>query len=90
MKLSNIILEKRSPGSFKTTETGFDPETGTHTWDVEYDPIYTLDSDLQKAYDNFKTVVDKHEDDVVLKRLFIHLGNFKKQLRTYITKQYGR
>ena len=50
MKLKDIILEA---GTFTTTRTGEDPETGKVSWTVTPTPAVSLNNNLDKVYTDF-------------------------------------
>jgi hypothetical protein len=87
MKILKLI---ETTDKFTTTLTDKDPQTGTLTWDVEYTPLKSLDTNLEKIYTDFKKAADKHPEDQKLQSFLDTFALFKKLLRRHITQTYGK
>lgn len=96
MKLGKILSEREEIGhkkelpKFTSIKTGEDPETGAEEWEITYRPIFRLDTHLEKVQQEFKSVMRDHPDDPNLVKYYNKYIYFRRSLRSYITKHYGR
>tara|TARA_B110000285_G_scaffold224002_1_gene280241 strand:- start:395 stop:676 length:282 start_codon:yes stop_codon:yes gene_type:complete len=91
MKIVDILKEedwKQDTPGFKSKQTDFNPDTGQYTWDVDYTPIKSVDSAIEKAYEGYKQVLSKYPEDEKLETLFNVFASFKKAFRTHVSRKY--
>ena len=92
MKIKDLLEQEwqQDSPSFKSKQTGVDPETGQISWDIEYTPLTGVDKAIDKAYEEYKDVLRKYPDDQKLEKLFEIFASFKKAFRTHVSRKYGR
>lgn len=88
IELLKILAEQDS--KFTTTKVDKDDETGTMTWKVQYTPLISLNKNLDKVYDDFKMISQKHPQDAKLQEYLDAFALLKKGLRFHITRTYGK
>ena len=93
MKIKDILEQDNwrqdSPG-YKTKKTRVDPETGTISWDVQKTPINAIDKEMENLHTNLKYALKDYPNDEKLEKFYNVFTSFKKQLRTHLTRKYGR
>lgn len=85
-KRRNIGEETR----FTTKQTGYDPETGQISWDVEYTPLIDLRNEVEDLFEAYKKTIQKYPDDEKLNKLFEVYSSFKRAFKTHVNRRYGR
>lgn len=88
IELLKVLVEENS--KFTTTKVDGDEETGTMTWKVEYSPVINLHKNLDKVYEDFKRVADKHPQDEKLQEYLSAFALLKKGLRFHMTRTHGK
>lgn len=94
MKIRDILIEqedwKQDSPEFKTKQTGFDPETGQYSWDVEYTPLTGVDKAIEDAFQEYKDVLKKYPEDQKLEKLFDVFAAWKREFRKHVSRKYGK
>lgn len=94
MKIRDILREqedwKQDSPEFKTKQSGFNPETGQYTWDVEYTPLKGVDKAIEDAFQEYKDVLKKYPEDQKLEKLFDVFAAWKREFRKHVSRKYGK
>lgn len=94
MKIRDILREqedwKQDSPEFRTKQSGFNPETGQYTWDVEYTPLKGVDKAIEDAFQEYKDVLKKYPEDQKLEKLFDVFAAWKREFRKHVSRKYGK
>ena len=88
MNLEELINE--IDRGFRLTDKEVDPETGSVSHKVVYEPIHDLRREVEELSDAFKRTLKAHPEDDKLDQFYDIYMSFKRKFKTHVNRKYGR
>tara|TARA_B110000503_G_C6753828_1_gene252691 strand:- start:46 stop:351 length:306 start_codon:yes stop_codon:yes gene_type:complete len=94
MRKLNKLYEAIDSKEFKTTKTGEDPETGSVSWDVEYEKKTPKLYDFKESYNDLNELVNNmvkinggiKPTDPKLEELVLVIKNIRNRYKRYLNQ----